>query len=66
LEAIEFVRVAPIDEEVMVPAAPDVSADDVRAYPGWSAADEDQQRMWALVGTMSRHAVRWLWARPVS
>lgn len=51
LEAVEFVQVAPADEELMLPEAPHVSADDVKEYAGWSNAVEDQQRMWALAGT---------------
>lgn len=51
LDAVEFVRVEPADEELIAPAAPNVPVDDVRAYAGWSAAEEDQLQMWALVGT---------------
>jgi hypothetical protein len=49
LQVVEFVRVAPVDEEVMVPVAAEVTTDPVETYPGWSDAAEDQQRMWALV-----------------
>lgn len=51
LDVVEFVRVAPRDEEVMVPVAPDVPTADVRAYSDWSDKEEDQQKMWALTGT---------------
>jgi|GEM_PF-6485218 len=51
LEVVEFVRVAPSDEEIMVPQAAHVTSADVREYDAWSDAEADQQRMWALVGT---------------
>jgi hypothetical protein len=50
-EAVEFVRVAPEDEEVMVPEAPHVSSIDVASYSAWSADEDDQLRMWNLAGS---------------
>lgn len=52
LEAVEFVRVAPSDQEVMLPEASHVSSADVRDFPGWSEVEEDQLQMWSLVGTV--------------
>lgn len=52
LEVVEFLRVEPQDEEVVVPEAPDVPTESVLAFPDWSDAAEDQQRMWRLVGTV--------------
>ncbi len=51
-EAVEFVRVAPVDQQVMLPQAPHVPETPVEAYSAWSDDERDQQRMWALVGTM--------------
>lgn len=50
LEAVEFVRIAPSDQVVVTAEAPHVTTDDVRDYPDWSDAEEDQQAMWALAG----------------
>ncbi|MFZ5818180.1 MAG: hypothetical protein ACOY93_23250 [Bacillota bacterium] len=50
LEAVEFVRVVAADEEVQQPEAPGVPEAPVAELSGWSPREEDQQRMWPLVG----------------